>query len=252
MSAASGGSTITAGGLGGLGERVNVKAVFVTILIIFSRLRSGFISLPPGLIEFMSPKDILLFLALRLLHARACRALYTFQVRVLWRRFKGSFLQLVKEEPRPYEDSLLGFIEPKLGVLSKLLGVSYMSNLLVRALVEGGGWFRLRPDIGHLFANLMYIVYGAHCLNEVKKAYVMPSWLPASIQDDKRRSYILDRSTSVVLWVLAIFACIECVSAFLRVPVSSTLAFGGIGGLAFGLASKDVVSNFFGATHPHR
>jgi len=30
------------------------------------------------------------------------------------------------------------------------------------------------------------------------------------------------------------------------VPVSSTLAFGGIGGLAFGLASKDVVGNFFG------
>lgn len=32
----------------------------------------------------------------------------------------------------------------------------------------------------------------------------------------------------------------------MQIPLSSTLAFGGIGGLAFGLASKDVISNFFG------
>ena len=105
------------------------------------------------------------------------------------------------------------------------------------------GW-RVREDSGRLLASLLYIAYGAFFLNEVKKQY-LPAWVP-SLQEDKRRSYIIDRSSSVVLWILAIFSCIECISAFLKVPLSSTLAFGGIGGLAFGLASKDVVSNFFG------
>lgn len=105
------------------------------------------------------------------------------------------------------------------------------------------GW-RVRGDSARLLASLLYIGYGAFFINEVKKQY-LPAWVP-SLQEDKRRSYIIDRSSSVVLWILAIFSCIECISAFLKVPLSSTLAFGGIGGLAFGLASKDVVSNFFG------
>lgn len=105
------------------------------------------------------------------------------------------------------------------------------------------GW-RVREDSARLLASLLYIAYGAFFINEVKKQY-LPAWVP-SLQEDKRRSYIIDRSSSVVLWILAIFSCIECISAFLKVPLSSTLAFGGIGGLAFGLASKDVVSNFFG------
>lgn len=108
------------------------------------------------------------------------------------------------------------------------------------------GW-RVREDSAKLLASLLYIAYGAFFLNEVKKQY-LPAWVP-SLQEDKRRSYIIDRSSSVVLWILATFSCIECISAFLKVPLSSTLAFGGIGGLAFGLASKDVVSNFFGGRY---
>jgi MscS family membrane protein len=36
------------------------------------------------------------------------------------------------------------------------------------------------------------------------------------------------------------------VSTFLKVPLSSTLAFGGVGGLAIGLSARDIVANFLG------
>lgn len=50
---------------------------------------------------------------------------------------------------------------------------------------------------------------------QVKRTY-LPIWVP-SLQEDKRRSYIIDRSSSVVLYVMAILSCIECVSSFLHV-----------------------------------
>lgn len=191
--------------------------------------------LPLALRALINPRDLLLFLTTRLLYRKACRALHAFH-QFLWKR--GGIL----DEPRPYEDSVLGFMEPKLGTLTSFIGVTYIINVVLSLLVDIG--WRVRADSGRLMASLLYIAYGAFFVNEVKKQY-LTTWVP-SLQEDRRRSYIIDRSSSVVLWVLATFSCIECVSSFLKVPLSSTLAFGGFGGLAFGLASKDVVSNFFG------
>lgn len=191
--------------------------------------------LPLALRALINPRDLLLFLTTRLLYRKACRALHAFH-QFLWKR--GGIL----DEPRPYEDSVLGFMEPKLGTLTSFIGVTYIINVVLSLLVDIG--WRVRADSGRLMASLLYIAYGAYFVNEVKKQY-LTSWVP-SLQEDRRRSYIIDRSSSVVLWILATFSCIECVSSFLKVPLSSTLAFGGFGGLAFGLASKDVVSNFFG------
>jgi hypothetical protein len=39
------------------------------------------------------------------------------------------------QEPRSYEDSIAGFIEPKLGTLTKLLGVTYLTNVVITILV---------------------------------------------------------------------------------------------------------------------
>jgi small-conductance mechanosensitive channel len=54
------------------------------------------------------------------------------------------------------------------------------------------------------------------------------------------------RSTSVVIWIVGVLVACEMVSTFLRVPLSSTLAFGGVGGLAIGLSARDIAANFLG------
>ncbi len=200
-----------------------------------SVLDQGWTMLPLALRALINPADLFLFISMRLLYRKACRALHAFH-QFLWKRVG------ILDEPNVYEDSVLGFMEPKLGTLTSLIGVTYVINVMLSLLVDIG--WRVREDSGRLLASLLYISYGAIFLNEVKKQY-LPAWVP-SLQEDKRRSYIIDRASSVVLWIMATFSCIECISAFLKVPLSSTLAFGGIGGLAFGLASKDVVSNFFG------
>lgn len=59
-------------------------------------------------------------------------------------------------------------------------------------------------------------------------------------------TYFLNRSTSVVIWIVGVLIVCEMFSTFFRVPLSSTLAFGGVGGLAIGLSARDIAANFLG------
>lgn len=59
-----------------------------------------------------------------------------------------------------------------------------------------------------------------------------------SLKADKRKGFIYNRSLSVLTWSICLLTVSEVISAYLRIPITSTLAFGGIGGLAIGLAGK--------------
>jgi MscS family membrane protein len=48
------------------------------------------------------------------------------------------------------------------------------------------------------------------------------------------------------LWTIGILAACEMISSYLKVPLSSTLALGGVGGLAVGLSLRDIAANFVG------
>ena len=39
------------------------------------------------------------------------------------------------QEPNPYEESVLGFVEPKLGTLTSLIGITYLINVAISLLV---------------------------------------------------------------------------------------------------------------------
>ena len=64
-----------------------------------------------------------------------------------------------------------------------------------------------------------------------------PGRIP-SLKADKRKGFIYNRSLSVLTWSICVLTVSEVISAYLRIPITSTLAFGGIGGLAIGLAGK--------------
>lgn len=84
--------------------------------------------LPLALRALINPQDLLLFITTRLLYRKACRALHAFH-HFLWKRVG------ILDEPNPYEDSVLGFVEPKLGTLTSLLGITYLINVAISLLV---------------------------------------------------------------------------------------------------------------------
>lgn len=50
----------------------------------------------------------------------------------------------------------------------------------------------------------------------------------------------------MIIWIIGGLIACEMVSTYLKVPLSSTLAFGGVGGLAIGLSARDLAANFLG------
>ena len=70
-----------------------------------------------------------------------------------------------------------------------------------------------------------------------RRTQTPPGRIP-SLKADKRKGFIYNRSLSVLTWSICVLTVSEVISAYLRIPLTSTLAFGGIGGLAIGLAGK--------------
>ena len=71
----------------------------------------------------INPRDFILFAAFLLLYKRALRLLYQLQ---------GSVFKLIRPEQapeaKPFEQSWLGFIEPRLRTLSRVLAGIYITN----------------------------------------------------------------------------------------------------------------------------
>lgn len=58
--------------------------------------------------------------------------------------------------------------------------------------------------------------------------------------------FLLKRGSSILLWVGLGLVCLDAVSLNIGVAIGSLLSFAGVGGLALGLATKDLASNLVG------
>ena len=203
------------------------------ILLVFSWwktvplvLRSLFSSIYPG--------DLFLFALFQLSHKRTLRLAHKLQI-IVWKVLSmGQVLSFNK--------SILGFLEERATLLSKVMGCSYIVKLTCMVLSKLG--FHMRPDLPILLSKVMYALYISNFIDLFKTKF-LHMFLP-NLSENRRQSYVVNRSTSVVIWIVGILVACEMVSTFLRVPLSSTLAFGGVGGLAIGLSARDIAANFLG------
>jgi small-conductance mechanosensitive channel len=203
------------------------------ILLVFSWwktvplvLRSIFASVYPG--------DLFLFALFQLSHKRTLRLAHKLQI-IVWR-------VLSMGQVLTFNKSILGFLEERATLLSKVMGCSYIVKLTCMFLGKLG--FHMRADLPILLSKVMYALYISNFIDLFKTKF-LHMFLP-NLSENRRQSYVVNRSTSVVIWVVGVLVACEMVSTFLRVPLSSTLAFGGVGGLAIGLSARDIAANFLG------
>jgi len=104
--------------------------------------------------------------------------------------------------------------------------------------------FRIRSDFPDLLSRISYALYASHFLDQFKSKF-LHIFFPA-LAENRRQSYVVKRSTSFIILLVGVLVACEMVSTYLKVPLSSTLAFGGVGGLALGLSARDIAANFLG------
>ena len=191
-----------------------------------SLLRSFYLASNPG--------ELLVFLFFSLTYKRALRWAHKIQV------FAWQLLAL--GIPLEWERSMLGFMQDRAGLLGKLMGFNYIAKLTCKILIKIG--FRIRPDFPALLSRVSYAIYIANFI-DLFKGQFLRIFFPSLIEN-RRQSYVVNRSSSVAVWVILFFVACEMISTYLKVPLSSTLALGGVGGLALGLSARDIAANFLG------
>lgn len=133
-------------------------------------------------------------------------------------------------------------MESRSSQLAKLMGCNYVVKLLCMVLAKIG--FRIRSDFPDLLSRISYALYASHFLDQFKSKF-LHIFFPA-LAENRRQSYVVKRSTSFIILLIGVLVACEMVSTYLKVPLSSTLAFGGVGGLALGLSARDIAANFLG------
>ena len=58
--------------------------------------------------------------------------------------------------------------------------------------------------------------------------------------------YVFNKISSFLINTLGVLVACESVASYMKIPLSSLLAFGGVGGLTLGLSVKGLVGNFLG------
>ena len=187
-----------------------------------------------SLLMGMAFGDVFLFIFFQLTYRRTLRWCHRLQI-VMWK-------WLALGTPLEFKKSILGFAEERGNLLAKIMGCNYIFKLLVRILQKIG--FRLDSGLPILVSKIAYTLYGANFIDLFKTQF-LPTFFP-DLENNRRAAYVFDRFTSVTIWVVGVLAVCEMVSTYFKVPLSSTLAFGGVGGIALGLSARDIAANFLG------
>jgi hypothetical protein len=159
--------------------------------------------------------DLFLFAMFQLSYRKILRWAHRLQV-FSWRL-------LSMGAPQEWEKSILRFLDDRAGLLSKVLGCNYLVKIGVLVLNKLG--FHIRSDFPILLSRVAYALYAAHFV-DIFKSKFLHNLFP-NLSENRRQSYVVNRSTSVVIWVVGILVACEMVSTYAHVPLSSTLAFGG-------------------------
>jgi small-conductance mechanosensitive channel len=141
-----------------------------------------------------------------------------------------------------WPNSVLAFVHERSHLLWKLMAFNYIARLSCATLLQLG--FNLRSDLPDLLSRISYTLFLTHFVDRFKSQFLRV-FFPNAVES-RRQSYIINKSSTVVIWTIGGLVTCEMVSAFLKIPLSSTLAFGGVGGLAVGLSLRDMAANFIG------
>jgi len=142
----------------------------------------------------------------------------------------------------PFEGSYTESLRRPLLIFSFVLLVLWSLDIavLVLSALDITALDHLRLD--H-FDQSAYTLFTTYALDFYLTRHLV-SWLPKAVRDEPGISNLVLRFTKIVLYTTGAVLALQARG----ISMQGLVAAGGLGGLAFGLAAKDVMSNVFGGT----
>mmetsp|Transcript_18290 Transcript_18290/g.38205 ORF Transcript_18290/g.38205 Transcript_18290/m.38205 type:complete len:494 (-) Transcript_18290:1206-2687(-) len=142
--------------------------------------------------------------------------------------------------PRAYEESTLHALE---GML-RLLAILYfcVTGLSAFAIFLRAWKITLPKDITKRIENIGLIVYATFVARKIVIYLVAQTVRNLRWMKSSAKIFSLERFFEIVIYALGFFGIIT----WIGVPLPSVLAFGGVGGIALGLATKEIAQNLVG------
>ncbi|MCF6217171.1 MAG: mechanosensitive ion channel family protein [Gammaproteobacteria bacterium] len=155
---------------------------------------------------------------------------------------KRVFLRIAKQASKtanPWDDALIRAIIKPLSLLIWVVGLTFAAEM-VQGIKDQPIFSALAPlrDVGVIFALAWFLI---RFIGETEKNLVSL----------KRVDVTTASAFAKLLRVSVMITSVLVALQTLGFSVSGVLAFGGIGGLAVGLAAKDLLANFFGGLMIH-
>lgn len=153
---------------------------------------------------------------------------------------KKLYSQIQHKKGDVLDESFIGKLVKPLRLMIWLVGISYMVYVFIRQL-------QLMQEVNSTFMqwrNLIIIMCVSWLCFEVKKQLQL-SWKKSLRYSgkhlDQSRVDLISKLFSILIVTLAAMIILQT----LGVDITAIVAFGGVGGLAIGFASKDIIANYF-------
>lgn len=170
---------------------------------------------------------------------RIIHRMYHWIVRIIDLVFRNE-----RREQTEYDESLFRTLEQE----SRLLASITIGNILIKAIATilsmiGVIGPTVVPRTIQRLSSVLYFSWVASKIKAYTIARSQTRTMPFILKNEQRR-FLYNRVSDIIIVFMCAATCLD----ILGVPLQSLLAFGGFGGLAVGLAAKELVENVLGGT----
>ncbi len=148
-----------------------------------------------------------------------------------------------KKTPSHWDDTLTRAARPVISIALLFFGFCLAGDVLVKALAINNHGFDISQGLGYARQFALILLLYAFLMRYLKL-------VRDSFEESERAQLKINRSSvELMIKLLQLGLSIATVLTLLQntgVSISGLLAFGGVGGLAVGLAAKDMLANLFG------
>ncbi len=138
----------------------------------------------------------------------------------------------------PWDDGLVGALQPPVRVFIWLMGISYAADLVALNVESSIELFTAKlRELGFVVLLTWFLV---RLVKTVEKNFTKPVAGSASVDPTTARA--IGKLIRASIFITSVLIVMQN----LGYSISGILAFGGIGGIAVGFAAKDLLANFFG------